>query len=83
AKDRYWAAKRIGTHERTSAVAAGAQDGLHPLLHRKTSNLDDQRFNSTYTGEEFYLADHVVQGVLIVPEVAQLEMARAEMEKAS
>ncbi|MEQ7681104.1 non-ribosomal peptide synthetase [Bacillus ayatagriensis] len=83
AKDRYWAAKHTGKHEKTSTVSAGKQDALHPLLHRNTSNLAEQRFSSIYTGEEFYLADHVVKGVPILPGVAHLEMARAAMEQAS
>lgn len=56
AKDRYWAAKSSGKHEKTSTVSAGKQDALHPLLHRNTSNLAEQRFSSIYTGKEFYLA---------------------------
>lgn len=83
AKDRYWAAKHTGKHEKISTVSAGKQDALHPLLHRNTSNLAEQRFSSIYTGEEFYLADHVVKGVPILPGVAHLEMARAAMEQAS
>lgn len=83
AKDRYWAAKHTGKHEKTKTVSAGKQDALHPLLHRNTSNLAEQRFSSIYTGEEFYLADHVVKGVPILPGVAHLEMARAAMEQAS
>ncbi|XYJ23398.1 hypothetical protein ACSE3M_20970 [Bacillus velezensis] len=68
---------------KTSTVSAGKQDALHPLLHRNTSNLAEQRFSSIYTGEEFYLADHVVKGVLGFTGVAHLEMARAAMEQAS
>lgn len=83
AKDRYWAENRTGKHEKTAIVSAGKLDVLHPLLHRNTSNLAEQRFSSIYTGEEFYLADHVVQGVPILPGVAHLEMARAAMEQAS
>src|ERR1051325_726298 len=31
---------------------------LHPLLHRNTSDLSEQRYSSTFTGEEFFLRDH-------------------------
>ncbi|WP_343997005.1 SDR family NAD(P)-dependent oxidoreductase, partial [Ideonella azotifigens] len=49
---------------------------LHPLVHRNTSNLHGLRFSSRFTGREFFLADHVVQGQPTLPGAAQLEMAR-------
>ncbi|MFF8597278.1 SDR family NAD(P)-dependent oxidoreductase, partial [Streptomyces sp. NPDC015220] len=49
----------------------------HPLVHRNTSSLRAQRFETTLTGAEFYLADHVVAGEPVLPAVASLEMARA------
>ncbi|PRR99354.1 non-ribosomal peptide synthetase [Bacillus atrophaeus] len=87
AKDRYWISgnsEKNGTldsnkrasHSVTSAV-------LHPLMHQNTSNLMEQRFSSIYTGEEFFLADHVVKGQRILPGVAHLEMARAAIEQAA
>ena len=27
---------------------------LHPLLHRNTSDLSEQRYSSMFTGEEFF-----------------------------
>ena len=33
---------------------------LHPLLHRNTSDLREQRYSTRLTGEEFFLADHEV-----------------------
>ncbi len=56
---------------------------LHPLLHENTSDLSEQRFSSTFTGEEFFLADHVVKGQRVLPGVAHLEMARAAVERAT
>jgi len=53
---------------------------LHPLLHQNTSDLSEQRFSSTFAGDEFFLADHVIQGRRILPGVAHLEMARAAAE---
>lgn len=50
---------------------------LHPLLHRNTSTLAAARFSTTFTGREFFLADHVVQGRLVLPAVVSLEMVRA------
>ncbi|PEU18951.1 polyketide synthase, partial [Bacillus wiedmannii] len=40
-----------------------------------------QRFTSTFTGYEFFLADHVVKGKKILPGVAYLEMAYAAVKQ--
>ncbi|MGK3983836.1 SDR family NAD(P)-dependent oxidoreductase [Sorangium sp. So ce136] len=56
---------------------------LHPLLQQNTSDLSEQRFTSTFTGHEFFLADHVVAGRRVLPCVAYLEMARAAVEQAA
>ncbi|MCB0212914.1 MAG: SDR family NAD(P)-dependent oxidoreductase [Anaerolineae bacterium] len=50
---------------------------LHPLVHQNTSTLTEQRFSTTFTGSEFFLADHQVRGQKVLPGVAYLEMARA------
>src|SRR5581483_12258866 len=56
---------------------SGQEGRVHPLVHRNTSNLREQRFSSVFTGGEFFLADHVVQGQKVLPGVAHLELARA------
>ncbi|MFY0578011.1 hypothetical protein ACN28S_30120 [Cystobacter fuscus] len=50
---------------------------LHPLLHINVSNFRAQRYQSTFTGDEFFLKDHKVKGQKVLPGVACLEMARA------
>lgn len=53
---------------------------LHPLIDANESTLSAQRYLKTFTGEEFYLRDHLI-GVdgpqKVLPGVAYLEMARA------
>ncbi|MCP4140890.1 MAG: type I polyketide synthase, partial [Chloroflexi bacterium] len=56
---------------------------LHPLLHQNTSDLTEQRFSSTFTGEEFFLKDHQVKGEKVLPGAAYLEMAREAVRQAS
>ncbi|WP_246059698.1 SDR family NAD(P)-dependent oxidoreductase [Paenibacillus lautus] len=71
ARERYWvpaAGKPI--------VAAAAEAGIHPLLHKNTSDFTEQRFSSTFRGNEFFLSDHVVGKQKILPGVAYLEIAR-------
>ncbi|HXH41886.1 MAG TPA: SDR family NAD(P)-dependent oxidoreductase [Thermoanaerobaculia bacterium] len=85
AKERYW----IDTAASGPVAARGAATAiLHPLLHSNTSDLSEQRYSSTFTGAEFFLADHQVAAnghaaQKILPGVAQLEMARAAVEHAS
>jgi acyl transferase domain-containing protein/tryptophanase/acyl carrier protein len=79
AKERYWLPEgktTRGRHERRPAAAPL----LHPLVHRNTSTLEEQKFSSRFSGEEFYFADHVVETQKILPGVAYLEMARAAGE---
>jgi acyl transferase domain-containing protein/enoyl-CoA hydratase/carnithine racemase/acyl carrier protein/SAM-dependent methyltransferase len=85
ARERYW----IQTAASQTAASTGAASSvLHPLLHSNTSDLEEQRYRSTFAGEEFFLADHQVAangqpGEKILPAVAYLEMVRAAMEHAS
>jgi FkbH-like protein len=53
---------------------------LHPLLESNTSTLHEQKFTTKMTGDEFYLADHIVGSQKMLPGVAILEMARAAGE---
>ncbi|MBY0573448.1 MAG: polyketide synthase dehydratase domain-containing protein, partial [Undibacterium sp.] len=77
ARERYW----VGGDLLTMADMMQRDDVgdaiLHPLLHRNTSDLSVQRYSSRFTGQEFFLNDHVVQGKSLLPAVVQLEMARS------
>jgi len=84
AKERYWTDAAVGAKERAQGTATAV---LHPLLHSNTSDLREQRYSSTFTGEEFFLADHQARAnghasQKALPSVAYLEMARAAIERA-
>lgn len=70
--ERYWIDESF---RRPGTMASGQH--LHPLLHRNASNLNEIGFSSTFTGEEFFLRDHVIAGRKLLPGVAYLELARA------
>ncbi|CAJ1315147.1 SDR family NAD(P)-dependent oxidoreductase [Paenibacillus nuruki] len=55
----------------------------HPMLQQNRSTADQISFQSTFTGEEFFLLHHHVQGIAVLPGVAYLEMAVAALQKAS
>ena len=79
AKERYWKPEAvIPTPDLGNASAY-----LHPLLHRNTSTVHQLCFSSTWTGEEFFLSDHQVQGQKVLPAVAYLEMARVAVAHAT
>ncbi len=78
AKQRYWLHAAASSDRPTFSRALGK----HPLLHENTSDLSGQRYTAYLTGDEFFLADHLVrmdgQGLRkILPGVVYLEMARA------
>ncbi|MET4141391.1 SDR family NAD(P)-dependent oxidoreductase [Pedobacter sp. UYP1] len=50
---------------------------LHPLLHTNESDWVQQQYTAVYTGQESFLADHMVRREKILPGVAYLELARA------
>ncbi|KZE65577.1 polyketide synthase, partial [Paenibacillus jamilae] len=79
AKERCWAPELDNKAGRGPASVMGA--ALHPLLHQNTSDFSEQRFSSTFTGQEFFLKDHVVNGQRVLSGAATLEMARAAVEQ--
>src|SRR5207237_8796577 len=89
ARERYWVSNppaRSGNDQATPAPSAVLADApatvFHPLVHARCPDLPGRRYRSTFTGEEFFLADHVVQGVRILPAMAYVEMARAAVSDA-
>ena len=78
ARERYW----VEVSPRGAVGVEGVRgEVLHPLLHRNSSDLQEQRFTTQLQGDEFYLRDHVVAGHRVMPGVAYLEMARAAVER--
>ena len=72
AKERYWIDVPVAAPVVTERTAA-----LHPLVHSNTSDLTEQRYSSTFRGEESFLRD----GQL--PPAAYLEMARVAVHAAT
>ncbi|AIK95637.1 hypothetical protein ID47_01080 [Candidatus Paracaedibacter acanthamoebae] len=56
---------------------------LHPLIDNNVSTLALQSFEKLFTGQEFYLQDHRINGRMVLPGAAYLEMARAAGELSS
>jgi polyketide synthase PksN len=69
AREHYWFTE--------SQAATHMVAPLHLLVQQNTSHFYEQRFSSTFSGQEFFLEHHVVKGKRVMPAVAYLEMARA------
>ncbi|MCO4850729.1 non-ribosomal peptide synthetase [Bacillus vallismortis] len=83
AKERYWPSQ--GDRKPSSQISVNLKEigFIHPLLHQNTSDFSEQKFSSVFTGEEFFLRDHVVRGKPVLPGVAYLEMAHAAIKQAT
>ncbi|MGJ7907985.1 SDR family NAD(P)-dependent oxidoreductase [Actinopolyspora sp. H202] len=72
AREEYWTgADRSGPEPAPSPATAA----LHPLLDRNDSTFQSLRFSKHLSTDEFFLRDHVVDGKILLPGVAHLEMA--------
>jgi polyketide synthase PksN len=84
ARERYWVPEAKVQESEVGGRSSGFNGQvIHPLLHENTSDFSQQRFSSIFTGQEFFLADHLVQGQRVLPGVAYLEMARAAVARAA
>jgi len=63
-------------------VGTEAETG-HPLLQRNTSDLQEQRFTTTFVGTEALFAERLASGEKILSEFASLEMALAAARQAA
>ncbi|MBU3187800.1 type I polyketide synthase [Clostridium estertheticum] len=74
--------KTVNRNENVERIkTAYMQNGrLHPLIGENISKMDEQIFATIFTGNEFYIKDHVVNGLNTFPGVAYIEMARAAAE---
>jgi acyl transferase domain-containing protein len=75
ARERHWMDLSQGLKDATPV--------LHPLLHRNASRLAEQCYQSTFSGAEFFWAEHRVGAEQVLPGVVCLEMARAAWEHAT
>lgn len=80
-EDHFWiqgeskSVDQIGLNDSTTSF-------LHPLLQSNTSNLNGQRFSSSFSGSEFFFSDHQINGQRILPAAAYLEMIREAIIRA-
>ncbi|WP_217998905.1 SDR family NAD(P)-dependent oxidoreductase [Paenibacillus pabuli] len=80
AREEYWMAPKEREHGEQQPSRERSWTSLHPLVQQNTSDFNEQRFSSVFNGTEFFLRDHIIQGVSVLPGVAQLEMARAALQ---
>lgn len=79
-RERYW----VPTfEENTGSEVFEGSSKLHPMVGRNISDLSEQKYITSLSGKEFYLADHKVSGEMLMPGAAIVEMARAAGELAA
>ena len=79
AKKRYWIEP---SQSNQIAKPLDQQQLLHPMIDTNVSTLREQKYKKVLSQEEFYLRDHKVGNIHILPGVAYLEIARAAGELA-
>ncbi len=77
ARERYWIAPVVKGDASEDGLGRARQERLHPLVHLNNSASDRNEFLSSFEGSEFFLNEHRIRGVKILPGVAYLEMAIA------
>lgn len=83
ARERHWfSVPQQGVEAGTTPSAVHATTAAHPLVHSDTSGPAGHRYSSTFTGEEPFLASHVVGGARVLPAAAHVEMVRAAAVRA-
>ncbi|WP_219845519.1 SDR family NAD(P)-dependent oxidoreductase [Paenibacillus sp. MYb67] len=80
AREEYWMASKEREQREEPPSRERSWTSLHPLVQQNTSDFTEQRFSSVFNGREFFLKDHIIHGVSVLPGVAQLEMARAALQ---
>jgi len=78
ARQHYWVSNQGGP-----VPANGGSARFDSLVQQNTSDLMEHRFSSIFTGQEFFLADHRIQGRRVLPAAAYLEMVREAVTRAT
>ncbi|MCP4137096.1 MAG: SDR family NAD(P)-dependent oxidoreductase [bacterium] len=78
ARQSYWISESVPQSHKQQAVPSK----LHPFIDFNSSTLIEQKFTTRFSGEEFYLADHLVGKLKVLPAVVSIEMARKAGELA-
>ncbi|MEQ7053642.1 SDR family NAD(P)-dependent oxidoreductase [Paenibacillaceae sp. P-4] len=77
AAERYWI-PQVKHKEKPTVVTK-----LHPMVGENISTLDEFKFSTKFSSSDFFIRDHIVNGVPMFPGVAYLELARAAGDLAS
>ncbi|MFJ2132669.1 SDR family NAD(P)-dependent oxidoreductase [Streptomyces sp. NPDC087845] len=84
ARERHWfwtPPQDAGTAVASSPARVGGVP--HPLLHTGDADRTGGRYGSTFSGQEPFLAAHVVGGQRVLPAAAHVEMVRAAVVRAA
>ncbi|MEE0930290.1 MAG: beta-ketoacyl synthase N-terminal-like domain-containing protein, partial [Acutalibacteraceae bacterium] len=81
AKESYWKSEsKVAKAKKKQSIPQ--IKSLHPLVDENISDFMEQKYVKNLTGEECFVADHVVNHQKVLPGVVHVEMARAACELA-
>ena len=80
-KKSYWAPKQKASYGKTNEKVTTTLYQQHPLVHQNISDSEGFKFKSTFRGDEFFLKDHVINGKIILPAAAYVEMVGYTYQK--
>jgi len=78
----FWIKQKSNANQTESLSLIRKNRYLHPLIDANTSTFEQQSFSKTFSGDEQYLANHIILGRKLLPGAAFLEMARAAAQLA-
>jgi acyl transferase domain-containing protein len=79
AREYFWVPQ--SAKQEAASVGSGAFN-LKACVASDSSNLDEQRFTTRVTGDDFFVRDHQIEHRKVLPGVVYLELARAAAELA-
>jgi polyketide synthase PksN len=80
AKERYWVPEVEDTQPNNISVRNA--NAIHPLVHSNTSDFNQQKYSTVFTGRESIFSDHMINGTKTLPAVAYIEMAYVAIRNA-
>ncbi|WP_166645331.1 non-ribosomal peptide synthetase [Photobacterium lutimaris] len=76
-KESYWIKEDVKKHANNAVISA-----INPLIHKNTSTLSSHQYESTFNKDDFFLKDHRLNGVSILPGVVSIGMMGVALENA-
>lgn len=78
AKEYYWKSETLNDDTNPNGVIS--RKISYPLIDENISDFEEQKYLKYFSGNEFYLVDHVIDNKKVMPGVIYIDLARAAAE---